>query len=400
MRRVLIPAYYFPPYGEVNIFRIAKFVKYLPQNGWKPYVVTVTPETHRDTEQVHEFHAAIEAAEVMTIPVPFDTIIERVGGVVGTAATSHAKYVSWTAALIRRLTRIVRTRDIDLLFASGGPFVPLCSLPVVARRTGVPYVIDLRDPWTTDLQNISDDPNPIRKWIATVGEPRVLRGASRVTTVTDQLQSDYQSRYPDLADRIDVIFNGFDSDDYADAAPEAFPDDTTTIVYPGSWYGREHASSTINALAAVAEQINLHVVHYGHLNDEIMALINAKGLSPRFDARGYASRSQVASTIKGADIGLVISRGSNALSTKLFDYLGCNIPIVGVGAVESELQAFLSQFEYTHFADKHDSKAIQAALQLLARTRPTALGNNERDQFDFEVLTGELAAVLENSADG
>jgi hypothetical protein len=40
---VLIIAYYFPPMGLSGVQRTQKFVKYLPQFGWKPTVITVTP---------------------------------------------------------------------------------------------------------------------------------------------------------------------------------------------------------------------------------------------------------------------------------------------------------------------------------------------------------------------
>ena len=42
-RRVLILAYYFPPLGMGGVQRAVKFVKYLPQFGWTPEVITVKP---------------------------------------------------------------------------------------------------------------------------------------------------------------------------------------------------------------------------------------------------------------------------------------------------------------------------------------------------------------------
>src|SRR5690625_6272851 len=42
-KRVLVIAYYFPPMGLSGVQRIARFVKYLPDNGWTPTVLTVRP---------------------------------------------------------------------------------------------------------------------------------------------------------------------------------------------------------------------------------------------------------------------------------------------------------------------------------------------------------------------
>ena len=40
MTKVLILSYYFPPAGGSAVQRVLKFVKYLPQFGWQPVVLT------------------------------------------------------------------------------------------------------------------------------------------------------------------------------------------------------------------------------------------------------------------------------------------------------------------------------------------------------------------------
>ena len=47
MKNVLIAAYYFPPYALVSAVRITKFCKYLPQFGWKPWILTVDPDFYQ-----------------------------------------------------------------------------------------------------------------------------------------------------------------------------------------------------------------------------------------------------------------------------------------------------------------------------------------------------------------
>ena len=43
-KKVLIISYYWPPSGGAGVQRWLKFVKYLPEFGWKPYVLTVDPK--------------------------------------------------------------------------------------------------------------------------------------------------------------------------------------------------------------------------------------------------------------------------------------------------------------------------------------------------------------------
>jgi hypothetical protein len=46
VRRVLCIAYAYPPYGGGGVQRTAKFVRYLPDHGWLPTVLTVVPSAH------------------------------------------------------------------------------------------------------------------------------------------------------------------------------------------------------------------------------------------------------------------------------------------------------------------------------------------------------------------
>src|SRR5438067_1368965 len=64
-RRVLFVAYAFPPVGGVGVQRVTKFVKYLPDYGWSPSVLTVS------NPSVPLFD------DSMTADVPPETIIRR-----------------------------------------------------------------------------------------------------------------------------------------------------------------------------------------------------------------------------------------------------------------------------------------------------------------------------------
>jgi hypothetical protein len=42
VKKLLVIAYFFPPAGAVGVYRTLKFVKYLPEFGWEPVVLTVS----------------------------------------------------------------------------------------------------------------------------------------------------------------------------------------------------------------------------------------------------------------------------------------------------------------------------------------------------------------------
>ena len=41
MKKVLVITYYWPPSGGPGVQRILNFVKYLPEFGWQPIILTV-----------------------------------------------------------------------------------------------------------------------------------------------------------------------------------------------------------------------------------------------------------------------------------------------------------------------------------------------------------------------
>ncbi|NBW94919.1 MAG: glycosyl transferase family 1, partial [Bacteroidetes bacterium] len=67
MKRVLFITYYFPPSGGSGVQRGLKMVKYLPEAGWEPLVLTVHPD--------HAAYPDLDPA--MLSDVPKGTLVER-----------------------------------------------------------------------------------------------------------------------------------------------------------------------------------------------------------------------------------------------------------------------------------------------------------------------------------
>ena len=61
-KRVLIVSYYFPPSGGPGVQRVLKFVKYLPEFGWDPAVLTVRDADFpaRDESLLAEIRASLK----------------------------------------------------------------------------------------------------------------------------------------------------------------------------------------------------------------------------------------------------------------------------------------------------------------------------------------------------
>ena len=61
MNNVLLISYYFPPMGGAGTQRSVGFVKYLPENGWNPYVLTVKNDKYyfHDNDLLNEISSNV-----------------------------------------------------------------------------------------------------------------------------------------------------------------------------------------------------------------------------------------------------------------------------------------------------------------------------------------------------
>ena len=86
--KVLIITYYWPPSGGSGVQRWLKFVKYLPQLGWQPYVFTPENPSFGIHDQSLVKHVP-EEAEVIHFPIwePYDIYL-RVSKLFGGTSTN------------------------------------------------------------------------------------------------------------------------------------------------------------------------------------------------------------------------------------------------------------------------------------------------------------------------
>ena len=243
MRRCLIVSPHFPPSTVAGVHRARHLAKHLPAYGWEPVVITVDPVQH------------VEAQDPgLRGLVPADLRIIETG----------ALSARWTAPLglkgeiglrgfwhLRRaIAREIRQTRPDAVLITGSPFYPLLLASWIKRSWGIPVVLDLQDPWA------SNEGVGRTRWskgwyahqLAVLLEPRALRGASWITTVSERQNSDLAARYRWLdASRMSAIPIGGDPEDYAalragpahlDTGPDTDTDtDTVTGTVTFSYVG-------------------------------------------------------------------------------------------------------------------------------------------------------------------
>src|SRR5690348_7106507 len=228
--RVLIVSYYFPPAGGGGVQRVLKLCKHLPAFGWDVHVLApddpkwlaIDPGLQSEIAEGTTVHRARYRGPSDERPA-VDRLADAHGlrglgtraAVLGRRALIPDARVTWVPSAAREAARIVRSHAIDAVLTTSPPTSTHITGRLVRRRTGVPWVADLRDSWLANPHHRHE-----RRIVQAKGSlleqiaRRTLGGASAVTAVTDVIADEARDltspRMP-----IRVVSNGCDFDDFA-----------------------------------------------------------------------------------------------------------------------------------------------------------------------------------------
>ena len=121
----------------------------------------------------------------------------------------HYKKWSWHAA--KAAIRAGREHHAGLILVSAPPHSTLLAAAWAARKLNIPYVADLRDPWS-DVLALAHPARRIELRLLRALEGWVMRRAAAVTTTSATVAALLVERDRSLASKVQVIRNGYDGE--------------------------------------------------------------------------------------------------------------------------------------------------------------------------------------------
>lgn len=253
-RSVLMVAHDFPPASGSGPNRAAAFVRYLPDHGWQPAVLTVAEPwaTNADPGLVRRLPYGARVVRTRSWERPAGPrpraaspgtagflargaagpggedqdrpIGQPVAGPAGTRtvlrlAKSHLAHatrfpdahVGWTPFALAAGWRMIRVQRPAVLYSTASPFTDHLVALLLHRWTGIPWVAELRDGWYRWNRAIFPDYPWWRAPLERALEAATVRRASRMVLVTEAMARAFRRQYPDLPpDHFAVVTNGFD----------------------------------------------------------------------------------------------------------------------------------------------------------------------------------------------
>jgi glycosyltransferase involved in cell wall biosynthesis len=432
---VLVIAYYFPPMGLSGVQRTMKFVKYLPEFGWRPIVLTAseTPYYAHDESLMQELdplvdtgYARIVRTETNGAPAPkfLSKFAKRDGKALKLPSAWYQRLrskliqtiyqpdsrIKWKKTALEAAEQTFAEERIDAIYATAPPYTDFLIANELSKRHNVPFLMDYRDVWVSNSA-LNFYATPFHKAYARKLEDQCLRGSGAITVISRPMKEVLLQHYPFLRhEDVTILPHGYDAEDIAAASaitdrfrnPEKF-----RMTYGGAFYVGYPGRSPVPMLEAVKLAIkkepqlanDLELVFAGVLHKDYARAIWKLGLENVVTAMGYLPHREEVALLLASDVLWMIASDPFSTPGKLYEYLGTHKPILGLVTPGNQAEKLLNDYGAGITVPPKDVPAISdAILDLYRRWRKTLLPKNINmpfvESFDRRSLTKELARQL------
>jgi glycosyltransferase involved in cell wall biosynthesis len=413
MRRVLVIAYYFPPFGGAGVQRTLKFVKYLPEFGWQPVVLTVKEQVAhlRDLSLEEDIPSSTPIHRTLAV-LPPPWLPWRLRNFVSRWLLLVDEQLGWLPFAVTRGKQLVRQGGIQAIYTTSTPYTDHLIGYLLKQQTRLPWAADFRDPWV-------DNPvlafaSRVHRRLAGQLEQRVFHTADQIIVNTEPACELYRRKYSRLdSGRLITIPNGYDPADFVQGVALP-PGDPTRfkVVHVGSLYGRRRTSrSFFQALQHMFDtgglpRDRIEVLFVGNAGKETEELVKAYGMADIVNLIGYVPHRQSVLRLLGADLLLLIpTSGSGSevfLPAKIFEYLAAGKPILAIASPGAAAD-LVREAQAGVVVDPEEVGEIAAQITVLyqqwERGELNITGNRGVvARYERYHLTGQLARVLDRIA--
>jgi len=426
-KKVLIIAYYFPPMGMGGVQRVAKFVKYLPQFGWQPVVLTV-----RDVEYFSHDPSLIEdiPEEVKVFRTgSFDPLRilfltknvlklkqkenkkralhypERKSNFLSWFLFPDSK-IGWLPWALAKGFLLCRKEKIDLIFSTSPPVTAHLLGYLLKLFTGKRWVSDYRDLWSGGYQDDSL-PSPFHSLLKRKVQRTLLQKTDGVVCVNELLCQKLHEKTVKSAKTV-TIPSGYDSEDFQFKGETQ--DDLFKIVYMGTFSPDHNPEPFFTALSDLLRENlipknKLKFFHVGlSAGLDLDGLLTKYGLETIVERKGYLPHKEAVRFIGDAHLFLLAitprKKGEVIITGKIFEYLAARRPILAMVPPRGAAAEMVNRLKAGKVVSPDNVSEIKETLfyfyqRFEEKEISTEIKTEDLKVFERKHLTSRLAKLFE-----
>ena len=436
-KKILMIAYYFPPFGGVPVQRTLKFAKYLLKYGWNPLVLTVRDGYDHfnlnDPSLINKIPDKVEVIRTREIGVVARVVrflnrkipkgvtkANREGGFANKILKLRKLLYnsfwfpdeknSWIPGTFFKGLRLLAKEDISVIYVSGYPWSAFLVGTFLSMLSGIPLILDFRDAWTLNPRKLWDNRFQ-RFW-----ECLVLRHASKAIFATNIMRESYIERYPWLyKEKFITITNGYDSDDFKHYEGKKKENNSKFIItFTGTFNDnvppRDIDQSPYYFLQGLSRLLNendisekILVRFIGNIGNNNKILVKKMGLQDVVEFTGHISHDDCIKYQMKADVLLLIiytcEWSKFVLTGKLFEYIGARKYILAL-VPDGEAKNLITNDGFGKTVGPNDIDGIKnTILELYNNWKQGGLklkiDSSVFEKYEMDALTGKLTETLD-----
>jgi hypothetical protein len=239
----------------------------------------------------------------------------------------YATYGRWAREAARLALGLVVPGQHQAVITCGPPHMAHRAGARVQRATGLPFIMDMRDPWSLVQRLPAAIGSPLWWRLAERHERAVLGRASLVVVNTEPLKVAMQQAHPQASDRVLAVLNGYDEE----PLPPPRPGSRFVAAYAGTIYLDRDPRPLFRAAGSVVRELELTPEEFGielmgtvQLLDGVWVdyLAGTPPLPGFVRTHPPGSRSEALEFLAGARMLVSLPQDSDlAIPSKVFEYM-------------------------------------------------------------------------------
>jgi glycosyltransferase involved in cell wall biosynthesis len=421
MNKVLIITYYWPPGSGAGVQRWLKFAKYLPASGWEPVIISVDNEFAAypvtDNSLLNEVSPDLKVYR--TRATDWFRIYNRDKTKIPSAgfATNDNRGIAgrvirfirgnffipdprrgWNKYAFREASLLIESEAIKHIITTSPPHsTQLIGLKLKKRYPRITWIADLRDPWTDIYYYNSFIHTPLARMIDEKYESQVLKAADSIITVGKSLKESFSQKVPGIDNKIEVITNGYDSDDFSRL--EASKPDIFTISYIGTLSDSYPVGGFLDAVDKLGKKgYTFRLRFVGSLSARQLNLIRSRTDNSTTEFIPYVNHQDaIRYMIESSLLLLIIPdhySNKSIITGKLFEYLASSRPVLCIGPDDGDAADILRITGHGKNAGFQDSESICSIIESYFTGYYTS-DLKAPSGFSRENLTARLVSLLQ-----
>lgn len=412
-KKVLLISFKFPPYVGVGAFRWANLSYQLAEKGYDVHVIT----TFWKKEDSSSFLNVLDHPKIFIHKIP------SLGFHKLKYLTSNNKLINffirsfkyflrsifkpfyyldeaqqWHTFLIPYVKRVLKNEGIKVMIATGAPFSVNYSAARIKRDLGnnVRLIQDFRDPWNDLILYTSTFGTEKRKLRSREMELFSMQNSDCIVTVTKGIVRMFKDN--GVTTNMKVIYNGFSIDSNLDVSRKQKKEKKVSVIYAGG-FAQKRDFIMFKFLEMIKEaklEKYFKIDIFSQNSLAIKEFLKANDIKCEVNIKDYISYYNLMEIISNYDFGLHLNSeySVDALSTKIFDYLSNNVPVLSINWGD-EIHSFINDNKFGYSISLKSINGIEV-LSSICKNKEYQIDENNLKKFNYKNLCDEYISLIES----